>query len=112
MSSTSRNPNHRFYNCVSKYIIISHEANVVMEQYILSYKSIIIMQNMNNCRFFKWNDEEKQFQIEVKFEDIEETTIEIETEKKVVDVNDYDSELLQKLQLLQINDSSDDEYDH
>ena len=39
-------------------------------------------------------------------------TVEIETEKKVVDVNDYDLKLLQKLQLLQFNDSSDDEYDH
>ena len=69
----------------------------------------IVLQKKNNCRFFQWDDKEEEFQIEVKFEDEDDTTVEIAPKKKVVVVDDYDSVLLEKLSVLQLNDSSDDD---
>ena len=67
------------------------------------------MQKKNNCQFFQWDDKEEEFQIEVKFKNEDATDVEIAPKKKVVTADDYDSELLEKLSVLQLNDSSDDD---
>ena len=67
------------------------------------------MQKKNNCRFFQWDDKEEEFQIEVKFEDEDDTNAEFTPKKKVVAVGNYDLEPLEKLSVLQLNDSSDDD---